>query len=220
MMPNKLKKTQPRVHHFTGVNIASCNDSIISNDGINSADSTQGSGNINGTGSSNRTDSINRIDCKNSTNGTANMAVALLLLTTVLASLLISAHSMAGEKLSAVEFIDACNVYLTEGDSSSKGAFCKAYFFGYMAATDDVIDAEKIPPPYMLRALRTRIPDESESIEALLRSPYCLPKGETMHNIISKVAQLDNNDFIPTNTASDVVERVLKTHYLCERSAE
>lgn len=143
----------------------------------------------------------------------------------VLATTLSPVVALATEdRLMALDYIDACKTYRQEieknGDKQSRGkasvnaAICRAYLQGFLAGTNKVVKEERLPSEFMQRALRTKAHGGRERVEALTDGPYCLPEGETLDDIIEKLAETDDS-FSTESSADQVISQVLESHYRC-----
>lgn len=126
----------------------------------------------------------------------------------------------ANDRLMAADYLDACKTYRLEiekndGEQSINGAICRAYLQGFLAGTDKVVKEERLPSEYMQRALRTKAHGGIERVEALNQGPYCLPEGESLDDIIKKLAE-SGDSFSSESSADLVVSRVLENHYRCQ----
>ncbi len=136
---------------------------------------------------------------------------------------LLSLPCVAQEQLKAVDFVAACKAYRarntaseeTADDKNINGAICRAYLQGFLAGTNQVVNEEDLPSPFMQRALRTKAHGGRERVEALTVGPYCLPAGESLDSIIEKLAD-DENAYGDNSGADYAIRQVLRRHYRCD----
>ena len=126
-------------------------------------------------------------------------------------ALVLSLPLNAVEPLRATELVQACQSYTQGGRVPT----CAAYIQGYLSASNDIVSVEDRPSPFVARAMRTRTSRLSEAAEQRLDSRYCLPEGETLDDVIAKVAA-ESADLSETAGAALVMRRVFEKHYLCD----
>lgn len=116
---------------------------------------------------------------------------------------------LAVEQLTGRQFMEACAAYQNYGKVAGESV-CRSYLQGYLSASDDVIPAEELPSPFMQRVLRTRVSGTTQSA-------FCLPEGVRLDDIIGKVLLLESAEVADDSSAGQLIERVLETHYRCDR---
>ncbi|WP_091384684.1 Rap1a/Tai family immunity protein [Microbulbifer marinus] len=128
---------------------------------------------------------------------------------------LIFSQSLAAlEPMTATALVSACKSYQSDSQSAATSS-CRAFIQGYLSASNEIVAVADLPSEFVARAIRTRASRLSDAAEQRLNSRYCLPEGETLEQLIAKVAAEDKQ-FAPDAEAAVVMRRVFDAHYLCD----
>ncbi|MCW8125955.1 Rap1a/Tai family immunity protein [Microbulbifer halophilus] len=118
------------------------------------------------------------------------------------------------ESMSAAELVSACKAHLEDRQSAAASG-CRAFIQGYLAASPEIVAVEDRPSGFVARAMRTRGSRFSDAAEQRLNSRFCLPEGESLEQLVARVAA-QTDGFEADAGASAVMRRVFEKHYLCD----
>lgn len=125
-----------------------------------------------------------------------------------------SPGATALEPLSAPALLEACQTY--QRDSNAPEALtCRGFILGYLSGSADIVAEEERPEGFAARALRTRgmrLPDDTQQ---RLRSRYCLPKGETLEDLVARLAGA-SRQFTVDAQADVAMRHLFEKHYRCD----
>lgn len=120
----------------------------------------------------------------------------------------------AVESMKASDLLEACRAY-QQDNRSPQARTCQAFIQGYLSASAEIVVEGKSTDGFFARALRTRGVRLSDEAQRRLTSPYCLPAGETLPDLIARLAG-DSRQFAADAEAAVVMRHLFKEHYLCE----
>ncbi len=107
-------------------------------------------------------------------------------------------------------FIESCNKLNSEVSSST----CVAYLQGFLDGFPDIIEKDKIPSDYMLRATKTRARKGDTSVNSILNAKYCVPDKQFISKLVQKISKIQY-DPKQHQLASSVIVSVLEENYRC-----
>lgn len=130
---------------------------------------------------------------------------------------MLSATSLAIERLEGDQFQKACRAYESEMPQSGKSvesAICTAYLLGYLAAVDGFQKNPEAEKTYHERAMETRAKGLLYKDKRLKGKRYCIPGDDFTDTFITRINEVSLSSDKP-GYAENVVEAVLDKHYRC-----
>lgn len=114
--------------------------------------------------------------------------------------------------MSAEHLSRSCEKSLN-ADTSVEDSACAAFIRGYIEANSHVRIGEIGDLSFTQRALLSRAPSGSTSINTLKTVKYCLSESTSVSELATLV--IDESSPTYTGTAASLLERIFKAHYLC-----
>lgn len=126
--------------------------------------------------------------------------------------ILLSSMANSLELMSAAKLSHVCEASL-KGQHGVENSACAAYLLGYIEANAKVRITDGTPRNFTERAIVSRAPGGSTSIETLRRASYCLSRDTEIDELASRIVAESGES--KTGSAFSLVTRVLKDHYPC-----
>lgn len=127
-----------------------------------------------------------------------------------IATCISSAHAL--ESMTAKQLGQECG-QIVGGSVTAEGSICSAYLQGYISANPYVRIVDGSEPSFAERAIRTRAPGGSSSVEAMRLGRYCLPNDLSTVALAEKV--VSETAYREGASAGALLKRVLESNYAC-----
>lgn len=121
-----------------------------------------------------------------------------------------AAHGL--KPMSAEYLSRSCETSLN-ADTGVEDSACAAFIKGYIEANSHIRIGEMGDRSFTQRALLSRAPSGSTSINTLKTVKYCLSESTTIRELATLV--VDESSPTYTGTAASLLEQIFKAHYLC-----
>ncbi|WP_144395298.1 Rap1a/Tai family immunity protein [Pleionea sediminis] len=131
-----------------------------------------------------------------------------ILLSAVFSSSLLSQEMVP---LNGSRLIASCK----EFTSTKTPNICAAYLQGFLDASPHVIEKGQLPSEFVIRAIKTRIPKNDVTSQAINNAKYCIPKEKTIFELAKHIADV-NYSSQHHRMANSLVVSILDTNYRCD----
>ncbi len=127
-------------------------------------------------------------------------------------ALVLSSVANSFELMSAAQLSHVCEASLKDRQGVNNSV-CAAYLRGYIEANSKVRITDGGSRNFTERAIVSRAPGGSTSIETLRRASYCLSSDTEIDELASRIVAESGE--AKSGSAFSLVTRVLKDHYPC-----
>lgn len=129
-----------------------------------------------------------------------------------LTGLLIS-KGHAAETLTAEMLLSSCKNATHQAAAEAK-QICHGYIQGYLDAIADLTLTQQVDESFQQRALKTRARGQMMQDGVMYRSPYCLPAGLSVSDVVDKLEQ-EKASIGANAPAAELLSSALRKHFNC-----
>ena len=119
----------------------------------------------------------------------------------------------AAEAVSAEMLLSSCKNAAHQTAAEAK-QICHGYIRGYLDAIADLTLEQQADESFQQRALKTRARGQMMQDGVMFSSPYCLPAGLSVSDVVKKLEQ-ERASFGANASAAELLSSALKKHYTC-----